>query len=182
MPQFLKQLFDLARFKGHPQHIPGTPGWLLLTAAMALVTETLVKTTLLNGASTLLPNFLNMAVFAGLVWLLLRTMSRSARWLQTMTAILGIQALLNILSFPFASAAGLQFIGPAQITAASPQAALVVTLVVFWSWLLTAHIFRLASESSFLQSLISITIVMIVSSFIALLILQGMAPTPIPTE
>ncbi len=182
MTQFLKNLIDLVMFRGHPQHLPGTPGWLAVTAVTALVTETLVENSLIDEKAMLLANLLNLLVFAGLLWLLLRAMSFSARWLQTMIAIYGVQTLLNLVTIPFAGAIGLEMVSPSEFTIQSSASAVILTLLMFWSLFATANVFRLATDSGFTRSLITVVLLMGIAMFITLLVVQGFLPAPPATE
>lgn len=178
MSQFLKHLFDLVMFRGHPQHLPGTQGWLAATAVTALISETLVENNLINDKAMLLANLLNLLIFAGLVWILLRAMSHSPRWFQTMIAIFGAQTVLNLLTIPFAGAIGLEMVSPSEFTIQSKSSAMILTILMFWSLFVTANIFRLATDSGFIRSLITVILLMGIAMFITLLVVQGFLPAP----
>jgi len=176
MPQFLKQIIDLAIFRGHPQHLPGTMNWLIVAAIAALLTETLLEVSLKAGPGSLLANLVSLGVFAGLVWLLLRAMSHRERWVQTMIGIFGVHTLIYIITIPFARAMDLQIIGPAEVAFGSKPSAVIVSLLILWSWLVTAHVLKLATGTGFVQSLITITIFMCISVVVVLMFLQGLLP------
>lgn len=145
-------------------------------AIAALLSETLLEVSLKAGPGSLLANLVSLAVFAGLIWLLLRAMSHRERWFQTMIAIYGVHTFIYVFTIPFARAMDLQIVGPAEIEFGSKPAAIVVSLLILWSWLATAHVLKLATETGFVQSLITITIFMCISVVVVLMLLQGLIP------
>ena len=179
---FLKKILDIFLFRGHPKDLPGGVNYLLAAAVLALIGRTLFTASTNSAASiSLLIHAGSLAIFGGLVWLALHAMSKSARWQQTMTAVYGVEGIICLITIPFSKAMNLQFVNNAEYTVDSGGATLIVLVLLLWFWIVTAQIFKLASETKMLRSIITVTILMLMTNLLVKLLFSGMLPDPTPS-
>lgn len=98
---FLKIIFDICLLRGRAQDLPASMGLV-----WAMVTASVVMNALGVSERALdfqhLPAIFSQAMFFGaVVWLLLRSRNVAARWMQTVTALYAVDAVLVGLMLPF---------------------------------------------------------------------------------
>jgi len=145
----LQKLLALMILKSAPQDLPYSPqfavqmAFVYIFSGIVVLQSTLSPDDMLGG---LLLGFFVQLVFT---YLVLRALNRSARFVQTISAMLVVSILFNLLSWPV-------FIVVADATATEGLKAtmsLMFLLIISWEVLVKAHIFRHALEMKMLSAL-----------------------------
>ncbi|NEX16149.1 MAG: hypothetical protein C1943_05815 [Halochromatium sp.] len=139
---------DLALLRRAPQDLPASAALLLLVLAAGLVAGLLLALTAGVGlGSGLLQSLLDLGLMLGALSLALRLLERSQRFLQTATALLGVDTLITLMALlpvglarPVDTESGLLAL-----------AGLLFMLLVAWSVLATGHILRHAFGLTLMQ-------------------------------
>ncbi len=101
MNRLLRFFLDLCLLKAAPQDAPASQELLGLVLFVNLVVGIALAKRALGGLGpALTASLIDAAVMLGLLWIALRVRGRSARFLQTATAVLGAGALLAALALP----------------------------------------------------------------------------------
>jgi hypothetical protein len=139
---------ELALLRRAPQDLPASSVLLLLTALAGLCAGLLLGLTAGVGlASGLLQSLLDLALLLGALAVALRQIGHPMRFLQTATALMGVDILISLLALlpvglarPVDSESGVLAL-----------AGLLFMVLVAWSVLATGHILRHAFGISLLQ-------------------------------
>ena len=144
-----QKLLALIILKAAPQDLPCSRQLNLRLAVIYIFSGFIVLKTTLNPEDMLSGLLLGLAVQYGFIYLVLRALNRSARFVQTFCAIIGVSILFNFLSWPVlqvlvdeASAEGLQ-----------SSMSLMFLLLISWEVLVKAHIFKHALEMKMFSAL-----------------------------
>ena len=98
MSALLRFFFELARLRRGPQDLPASSALLALLALLNIVVGTINGSTLFGSVSASFgANLLDLGLTFLLALALLQTKGRVARWLQTVTAFLGLGALAGLI-------------------------------------------------------------------------------------
>lgn len=154
MLRLAKAFVDLLLWRITPAQLPAS--WLLLALAGIAVALTELMGALLphaHGGRIVLRVVLSVGLPLGFAWVVLSVAHRRQRFLQTATAMLGVEALAALALYPLDST--LEVIGTDH-PAAIPLGLLGFVGVV-WYWLACAHIWRAAVESGLIVG-IAITV------------------------
>ena len=164
MLRLIHALFDIMLHRRGPDSLPSSPFlfWLLLAAmlASAFAAEALAGITLRTAAVMLLI----VGFEFWFVWAVLRLFERQRRFRQTMSAVLGTDAILITLTIPLIPLAE-------PVTAASQEfsaANLGIDALRIWSILVLAFVLSRALERPYL-----LTLAVSISYFFLMLILYG---------
>ncbi|WP_242519309.1 hypothetical protein [Halochromatium roseum] len=139
---------DLALLRRAPQDLPASPALLLLVLLVGLGAGSLLAITAgVDLGDGLLQSLLDLALTLGALSLALRLVERQQRFLQTATALVGVDTLITLLALlpvgmarPVDSESGLLAL-----------AGVLFLLLVVWSVLAVGHILRHAFSLSLLQ-------------------------------
>lgn len=89
---------DLARLKRGPQDLPYSPVLLALMALLSVMIGTINGRELFGGVQAAFgANLVDLVLSLGLLWVLLKTKDKAARWQQTATAFLGLGVLAGLI-------------------------------------------------------------------------------------
>lgn len=141
MYEVIKLFFGICIFRKAPQDIPYS---LLLLQFAALVYVGIGLLLLLLSAGlleSLLHLLVEILMVAGFSWALLTISGMSERYIQTLTALLGTDAVISLLALPVMSS----MITPQGSALAIP----LLMVMMVWQLLVSAHIFRHALSRSF---------------------------------
>jgi hypothetical protein len=167
----LVQFFiDLARLRRGPQDLPASTALLGLLAVFSVGIGTLNGMALFGGASPSLgANVVDLVLSMGLLWVLLRTRNKGARWLQTATAFLGLGVL----------AGGIMLLvrAPAEALGVVQLAILIDLVVAVWLHVALGNVLRQALE---IPLLAGVLIVLAYTVFAFNLIAQLFPPVMVP--
>lgn len=130
---------ELALLRRAPQELPASPALFSVVLVVGLGAGLLLALTAEAGlGSALLQSLLDLALMLGALWVALSLLERRARFLQTATALIGVDTLITLLALLPA--------GLAQpVNAESGLLALagmLFLLLVVWSILAAGHILR----------------------------------------
>ena len=142
MVRLIFAFVDIMLHRRGPDILPSSPFfvWLLLAASVVVELGVLA----FNGATpralsvSVLVTFLNI----WFVWGLLRTFNRERRFRQTMSALLGVEIILNVLSAPLVPLVDLPETGDPEIT----LPLFLTFLIGVWGLDVTAFVFARALE------------------------------------
>jgi hypothetical protein len=135
--------------KSAPQDLPYSPQFAVQMALVYFFTGLVVLQSTLSPDDMLGGLLLGLFVHVVFTYLVLRALNRSARFVQTISAMLVVSILFNLLSWPV-------FIVVADATATEGLKAtmsLMFLLIISWEVLVKAHIFRHALEMKMLSAL-----------------------------
>ena len=134
-----------------PQDLPLSPFLMWLCLAVYTVTSVIGLATLgLPWFSAALAGPLATAMLAGLTMGLLALQDKLQRATQTLTALAGCGAVLNVIATPFT----LNMRPDSDGAGVSVAAALGFSLLILWSFVITAHVLRHALSTSFFFGLV----------------------------
>lgn len=153
MTRLVRLVAELCRLRGGPQDLPHSPTLLVWLIAAAVALDTLLGS-LLGDGDGFWRALLSTGVVLGLAWIALAMLGRSARYVQTATALVACGVLISAAQLPIAAlmeplpapAAGEPFPAIAPFQALLRWLAL-ATLV--WQVLVNAHVLRHALDSRF---------------------------------
>jgi len=141
--RLLNVFVDICLLRAGPQDLPGSGFLVLLTALLSLLTGTLVIVGNFGSLGTALAaQLLDILVLLGLLRVVLQFTGKSARFLQTASALFGSGALINLVTIP------LQLLdsGDAAASSAVGLSGLFYLVVVIWALVIVGHIVRQALE------------------------------------
>ncbi|MEW6765819.1 MAG: hypothetical protein AB1344_08555 [Pseudomonadota bacterium] len=139
----LRQLFHLCLLRGGPQDLPGDPRLPLWLAAGYALVGGMVLFSEVGFAEGMAQAALDAVLLAGFTWLVLRFKDFPERFNQTYAALVGINLVIALLSWPLFAMA------PAEVAANGLSPAQIGLLVVLlWNLVAQGQVLRSAIESS----------------------------------
>lgn len=170
MIELLRFFVRLARLQKAPQDLPGSTALLLLCMAVDVAVGVAGGTRYFGSAPlALLANVLDVAVVAGMVWLLLTVNGHPARLIQTLTGLYGLGALFG-LAMILVEALSLGMSG-------NPVASILALGVLAWAQLAMGHVLRHALDQNLLAGVIFAVGINVVS-FVVVGNLLPLPPAP----
>jgi hypothetical protein len=151
MLRLAKAFLEIALWKKTPAHLPASPFLLALTAGVAALLEVLSNFLPPNRRDEILPGILlSVALPLIFAWGVLAVARRRERFLQTASALLGVEVLAEIVIYPVIAV--LRLMGTDRLTS-NPlglllSAAYIVGII--WYLLASAHVWRAALDSGLL--------------------------------
>ena len=145
----LQKLLALMILKSAPQDLPYSPQFAVQMAIVYIFSGLVVLQSTLSPDDMLGGLLLGLFVQLVFAYLVLRALNRSARFVQTISAMLAVSILFNLLSWPV-------FIVVADAAATEGLKAtmsLMFLLIISWEVLVKAYIFRHALEMKMLSAL-----------------------------
>lgn len=169
--------------KMRTQDLPSHDSALKIAAGLAFVSEVLGIILYKTLPLSLLFAAAKLAIFGLILYLILKIHAKTVRWRQALTAIFGVQVIVNLLSLPFLPVL-IEFMQRAPIDQGAPEVnvswgLLVVVVLQIWLFALTIRILREAMEISTLRATIN-TFLLIYLLALAMSLLVGVVP-PAPT-
>ena len=152
----VKQILEILRLRSGPQALPFSYGLLAILLVLHLLVDIL-----LSGQDGLQLNNLFSAVVntlftAGFVFAILQWTKKSARFVQTLSALLGVEIMIGLIG------------GVLLLIYQVPALAIVVSVLylvlIIWNGLVAAHIFHLALDTSMLWG-VALALLYIVLSY-----------------
>lgn len=140
----LRQLLEICRFRAGPEDLPASRALVLLTAAASVISNTLIDNFHKSVTAVLGMSIAQVALFGGVIWLVLVLRGFPERWDQTITALYGTGAILQICGWAVVSGAML-------VTAAEPGQllpAMLLTGLGVWFLAIMTFVLRRALEIS----------------------------------
>ena len=145
----LQKLLALMILKAAPQDLPYSKQIVALFAAAYIFSGLAVLQTTLNPDDMFAGLLLGLAIHVVFTYSILRALNRGARLVQTLSAILGVGILFNLLSWPMLSV----FADETSAESLKASMSLLFLLLISWEVLVKAHIFRHALEIKMFSAL-----------------------------
>jgi hypothetical protein len=136
---------DIALLRRAPQDLPGSATIFFVVVTLNVIVATIGIADLIPGASAMAAAMTDAVIIILLLRLVLMIQNRSARFLQTATAIFGSGILLGLIALPLQLGIDANTDGE-EISAVISLAYL---LLLVWSQLVVAHVLRHALSISF---------------------------------
>lgn len=138
MYELLMLFFRIAIFKQGPQDVPASPMVLRLMLPLYVAVNYLIL--LLNGsANTWLQIGADFAMMVAFIWPLLYVSAKTARFPQTLSAMVGTDCIVSFLAIPAIASLNSQ---PNEL------GYLAMLALMIWHWLVSGHILRQALDRS----------------------------------
>lgn len=176
----IQPFINLLLFRASPQDIPASSRALKYVILACFLTDIIGAVSLLglNLASILSAG--QIVLYSSFIYLLLKINQKTERWLQTLTALFGVLALINIASYPFIQ--NLDLFSEGKLVLSS--GVLIVAALQLWFFIIMARILRDAVEvtmgRAILLTFLIINIVpLVLSSVIGVLGLSPALPIDI---
>jgi hypothetical protein len=148
----LRQLIELCFLREQPQNLPASDSLVAATAIAAALTYALTNRIEGGGlGGIVLVAIAQVVLFGVVVWIALRMKSVAERWRQTITALYGTSAILQVIGWPIVS----WFQNSATPTQPALLPSLAVLLLGVWYLLIMANVLRHAMELSTGASLLA---------------------------
>ena len=145
----LQKILAMLLLKSAPQDLPYSPQFPLQMALLYVFSGVVVLQTTINPDDLLGGLLLSLAIQFLFTYIILGALDKSARFVQTMSAILAVSIMFNLLSWPV-------FIMITDSTASDALKSTMSLLFLFimsWEVLVKAHIFRHALEMKMFSAL-----------------------------
>ncbi len=150
---------EICLFRRGPQDVPASYVLLAVCGMLYMATGVLTLLTLASAPeNALLHAITDFGTYGMITWLLLLLRSRSPRFLQTFTAMLGTGALISVVAWPITT-------WRTQDPSAGGLSTLILWGVVIWSIAVTAHIVQHALEIRRAQA-IALAMLYVVASLV----------------
>lgn len=162
----LKILVDLCLFQAKPQDFPYSQNWMLATAAVLslgiFISYPAQQQTSLIVA---LISIVHVAAYGFAIWGALRLRLKPERFIQTITAIFGTAALLQLVTWPFVN-----WLMKVQGTPDAQSPLLIIFILGIWTFAVAVNINRHAMDVGAGQSvLITLGVQIFTASIVFLL-------------
>lgn len=179
----LKTFFDICLLQARPQDVPFSYSLLAITVVGSIVSYILALgelTRILGEGVSLTPiTVAEHLLFAATVWLILKFRNRPERFVQTITAMFGVNTIIQLIMWPVT---GWLLINAADfpkldVEQGSPEAGVPVFLMFtlgVWILVVYAHIFRDTLETKFFFGLLYTLASWMVTRLLLLLVFDVM--------
>lgn len=149
MNELLKRFLNLCLLSGGPQDIPYSPILFRLLLALYLLVGCLSWMMKTSFLSALIATALDVFILLLYVYIVLINFSKLTRYIQTISALLGIGVLFQILEMPL-----LYYIEQTKVGETAAEAFLVLIALYSWSLAIYAHVFQQALGSKMLVAFV----------------------------
>jgi len=145
----LQKLIALLILKAAPQDLTYSPQITAQYAVAYILSGVFVLQTTINPDDMLAGLFLGLVIQGVFTYFVLRALNHSARFIQTLGAIIGVGVLFNLLSWPVLSVLA----DDANVDSLRSTMSLMFLLLISWEVLVKAHIFKHALEMKMYSAL-----------------------------
>jgi hypothetical protein len=142
----LRLIWNIVRLRSGPQALPFSYGMLLLLVVLHMLIDIVLSAQALNLSASLISATVNTAFTTGFVFALLQWAGKSKRFVQTLSALLGIEIVIGLIG------AVLLFLS--QVPALALIVSVMYLLLIVWNGLVTAHILHHALDTSMLWGVV----------------------------
>ena len=166
MTSLIQPFINLLLFRAGPQDMPTSQAVFKFAIISCFVTDVLGASKTLGLNLSALLSLGQIGLLGGFIYLILKMNNKEDRWLQTLTAIFGSLAIINLASLPFIQKIKLLEGGQLALT----PGIIIVAVLQLWFFILMIRILRDALEIStgraFLLSFLVINIIPILLSMV----------------
>ena len=159
MYRLLSRFFDICLLRAGPQDLPASGFLLGMALAAYFVLDFIAFSLVESPPQALMKSVLDLALFMGLTWAVLRGYGAGGRFTQTATALLGTGVLIGAVSLPVIG--WLVRLQAEQAMEALPV--LLWFMLLFWSIVVVAHILRHALSVSYAMGILYAVIYLLIS-------------------
>ena len=165
--QIIMLFWDLCLFRKGPQDVPHHLNLLALFLCLDVVLE-FAYLAIIDNASFIVHFMVRIALLLFLSWLVLLIAKKTDRWLQTVTAIIGVDVLLNVVSF---ISQRMWMFSSAELNSGVLSTLFMFLLIsiAIWQWFINANIFRQALHVSYALGVFIALLIMILSNTVLLM-------------
>ncbi len=180
MTAFIQPFINLLLFRAGPQDMPASQQVLKFVLMASIVTGALGSIGTLGLPAATLISVSQIALYGVFVYLMLKMFRKPERWLQTIIAIYGATALMNLACLPFLQNLSLFSEGQLVIT----EKLLIVGVLQLWLLIVTARILKEAAEISMGRAvLLTLLMVYVIQIFLAVFLgVLGFEPNTMGTN
>ena len=141
MYAYLNLLFNICIFKQGPQDIPHSPVLFRLSIIGFAIVSYLLNQISANSFTALLHVAAELVIIISFALLVLSISNKLNRFMQTACALIGTDALISLFAMPI--------IATFSLDSNNILASFAMLALMIWSWLVTAHIIRHATNKPF---------------------------------
>lgn len=159
--------FDICRFKKRPQDIPASKNLLMLCILIYGLLSIFIAGLYQETEQAILGSFIELGLLLLFSWAMLKTSGKAVRWLQTVTAMIGTNLIINIIALPAHVFVSFDDVSELVIdNSAQSFGLLMLAALACWNIVIMSHILKNALETHFAIALfLAFTYIWIVFSF-----------------
>lgn len=140
----IQPFINLLLFRAGPQDMPASQGILKIVIGACFITDIIGAASVLGLSLASVLSAGQIVLYSGFIYLLLKMAQKPERLVQTLTALFGALALINLASYPFMRNLHFFSEGKLQLT----PTIVLVALLQLWFFIVMARILREALEIS----------------------------------
>ncbi len=158
--------FDICRLVKRPQDIPASNNLLALCSVVYVLLSILLAGLSQPLDQAILAAIVEIALIMLFTMSLLRATGKSARWTQTVTALVGTGIIISIIAFPIYILIGVGEFNSLESNTGQSISLLLLAALACWNIVIMTHILRHALEVNFaIAMFLAITYIWIIFSF-----------------
>lgn len=157
-----------------PQDLPAGRQWVIISTILIIGATILASLSKQSSGHIVLFAVAQVALYALVIWIILKLKGVQTRWTQTITALFGTSFLLQLIAIPFSSDINTIDGGTIKIT----NDLLLIFVISIWNLFIVAFILKQALENSFFAALILAFFAQAVSLTLALSFVGAPAVDP----
>ena len=168
--------FEICRFRKRPQDIPASKNLLTIFILIYIVLSIFIADLYQETEQAIFGSFIELGLLLLFSWAMLQTSGKAVRWLQTVTALIGTNLIINIFALPAYVLVSFNSAGELD-TGSSTQSfgLLILAAMACWNIAIMSHILKNALETHFAIALfLAITYIWIAFSFTTAIMPTGM--------
>ena len=159
--------YEICRFKKRPQDIPASKNLLTLCIFVYSLLSIFIADLYQETEQAVLNSLIELGLLLLFSWAILQSSGKAARWLQTVTALIGTNLIINIIALP--AYVLVSFDGLNELASGSSTQSfglLVLAVLACWNIMIMSHIVKHALETHFaIAMFLAITYIWIAFSF-----------------
>lgn len=175
---FFEILLKICFFKAKPQDLPAGRQWMIISTALIIGATILASLSKESSNQIVMFALTQVALYALIIWIILKLKGVQSRWLQTITALFGTSFLLQLIAIPFSGDINTIDSGTIKIS----NALLVIFIISIWNLFIVAFILKQALENSFFAALVLAFFAQAISLTLALSFVGAPAVDPALTN
>lgn len=175
---FFETLLKICFFKAKPQDLPAGRQWMIISTVLIVGATVLASISKESSNQIVLFALTQVALYALIIWIILKLKGMQSRWMQTITALFGTSFLLQLIAIPLSGDINTIESGTIKIS----NELLVIFAISIWNLFIVAFILKQALENSFFASLVLAFFAQAISLTLALSFVGAQAVDPALTN
>ena len=147
---FFETLLKICFFRAKPQDIPSHRQWMVVSTVLIVGATIVASMDKQSSHQIVLFALAQVALYALMIWIILRLKGFHSRWPQTITALFGTSFLLQLVAIPFSGDLNVLDSGQIRVT----NDLMIIFVISIWNLFIVAYILKQALENSFFASLV----------------------------